>query len=62
MGQRVPSVAEKETLSAEVTAHGNKINWGPTPLLTGTEVGHITLALSYLHGTMVWLKVTQAIF
>lgn len=48
----MPNFYEKEALLAEVMAHGHKVNWGPIQLLTGTEVGHITLVLSCLRGTM----------
>lgn len=40
-------------MSAEVTAHENKANWGPTPWLTVTELGHVTLRQSHQHETRV---------
>lgn len=41
------------TLSAEVMAHKNKADWGPTLWLTVTELGHVTLPQSYQHETRV---------
>lgn len=50
--QKIPNIYEKEALLAEVMAHGHKVNRGPVPLLTRTEVGRVALVLSCLYGTM----------